>query len=47
MVTIVINRITGERKVVDVYDDPSDASVKDIASLLAKMIIEHGLLEKK
>ncbi len=46
MVIIVINRTTGERKVVVVHADSSDASLEVIGNLLAKMIIEHGLLEK-
>ena len=46
MITIVINRITGERKVTDSYNDPSDTSTKVIVNILAKMIIEHGLLNK-
>ena len=46
MVTIVINRTTGERKIVDVYPDSSDSSLEVIGELLARMIIEHGLLKK-
>ena len=46
MITITINRLTGERKVVETYSDPADDPLEATAGVLAKMIIEHGLLEQ-
>jgi hypothetical protein len=46
MVTFVINRKTGEEKITDVYDAPGDNPLEATGRLLAKMIIEHGLLNK-
>lgn len=46
MVTFVINRKTGEEKVIDVYDAPGDNPLEVTGALFAKMIVEQGLLEK-
>ena len=46
MVTFVINRKTGEEKVIDAYDAPGDYPWDALAHCLAQMVIEHGLLKK-
>ncbi|GMB01048.1 hypothetical protein [Pelosinus sp. IPA-1] len=46
MVTFVINRKTGEEKIVDVYHDPRDNPLEATGALFAEMIIKQGLLEK-
>lgn len=46
MVRYVINRKTGEEKITDVYDAPGDNPWEATARVLAKMIIEHGLLKQ-
>ncbi len=46
MVTFVINRKTGEEKVIDGGDSPNDNPWEVLAHCLAQMVIEHGLLKK-
>lgn len=46
MVTFVINRKTGEEKVVDCYPDPADNPLEATGALFAEMIVKQGFLEK-
>lgn len=45
MIRFVINRKTGEEKVIDVGHVPGDNPWEALADCLAKMIVEHGLLK--
>ena len=45
MIGFAINRKTGEERIINAYDVPGDNPLKPTAQILAKMIIEHGLLK--